>query len=159
LGLIFFAFFGQTLLLPPLGSEDKGSQIGGYLMTNEQKSQIEQLRLAGNGYIKIAKELGISENTVKSYCRRQNTADKQGESACCAECGKPIDISKRSSRRFCSDSCRMKWWNRHPKPNMPYTAQCACCGKEISMRRRGEKKYCSHRCYILARYKDGGSNG
>ena len=113
----------------------------------------------GNGYVKIAKELGISENTVKSYCRRQNVADKQGESACCAECGKPIDISKRSGRRFCSDTCRMKWWNRYPKPNMPYTAQCACCGKEISMRRRGEKKYCSHRCYILDRYKDGGSNG
>ena len=142
-----------------MGSEDKGSRTGGDIMTNEQKSLIDQMRLAGNGYVKIAKELGISENTVKSYCRRQNVEGKQVESTCCAECGKPIDISKRSGRRFCSDTCRMKWWNRYPKPNMPYTAQCACCGKEISMRRRGEKKYCSHRCYILDRYKDGGSNG
>lgn len=69
-----------------------------------------------------------------------------------------IDISTRGGRRFCSDTCRMKWWNKHPKADMPYTANCACCGKEIQMRRKGERKYCSHRCYIAARYEDGGGN-
>ena len=127
-------------------------------MTKEQKSQINKRRLAGDGYVKIAKELGISENTVKSYCHRQKSVDKRDELVRCAECGNPIDISKRSEKRFCSDSCRMKWWNKHPKADVPYTSQCACCGAEIRMRRKDERKYCSHRCYILTRYKDGDGN-
>lgn len=39
-------------------------------MTNNQKAQIKKLRAAGNGYGKIAQTLGISLNTVKSFCRR-----------------------------------------------------------------------------------------
>lgn len=38
-------------------------------MTNEQREQITTMRQGGIGYIKIAQELGLSENTVKSYCR------------------------------------------------------------------------------------------
>lgn len=128
-------------------------------MMDNQKHLIDKMRLDGDGYLKIAKAIGVSENTVKSYCRRQKNTDKKGAQAYCAECGKPIDTSKRSGRRFCSDSCRIKWWNKHPKAEMPYTAHCACCGKEIHMRRKNERKYCSHRCYITARYKDGDGNG
>ena len=43
-------------------------------MTNEQKIQIAEMRKLGLGYIKIARNLGISENTVKSFCRRNNLA-------------------------------------------------------------------------------------
>ena len=39
-------------------------------MTEEQKKQIETLRLNGCGYTRIAQMIGISENTVKSFCRR-----------------------------------------------------------------------------------------
>lgn len=128
-------------------------------MTDSQKSQIDKMRLKGCGYVKIALAIGISENTVKSYCRRQKAADIKEEIDCCAECGTSIDKSKRGNRRFCSDACRTKWWNEHPKAQMSYKANCACCGKEILMRRQNERKYCSHRCYITARYKVGGGNG
>lgn len=128
-------------------------------MTDNQKRQIDHLRQEGCGYVKIAAMLGISENTVKSYCRRQSKGTEKEPAAVCEECGKLIDRGTRAHKRFCSDACRMKWWNKHPKPDMSYTAQCACCGKEIHMRRKDERKYCSHRCYILARYKDGGCNG
>ena len=147
-GLLFFQWVVRTKVL---GLEDN-------LMTNEQREQITTMRQGGIGYIKIAQELGLSENTVKSYCRRQNSVVTKEETARCAECGKPIDISTRGGRRFCSDTCRMKWWKKHPKADMPYTANCTCCGKEIQMRRKGERKYCSHHCYIAARYKDGGGN-
>ncbi len=40
-------------------------------MTDKQKTQIVKLRAAGYGYGKIAQELGISVNTVKSFCRRK----------------------------------------------------------------------------------------
>ena len=39
-------------------------------MIDNQREQIIKLRAAGNGYGKIAQELGISPNTVKSFCRR-----------------------------------------------------------------------------------------
>ena len=127
-------------------------------MTNEQKQEINAMHQDGCGYSKIAKSIGVSENTVKSYCRRQKAIIVSEKIDLCAQCGKPIDKSKRSSRRFCSNACRIKWWNKHPKADMPYTADCACCGNEIQMRRKNERKYCSHRCYITARYMDGGSN-
>ena len=40
-------------------------------MTDEQCQKITNLRAAGNGYKKISKLLGLSENTVKSFCRRR----------------------------------------------------------------------------------------
>jgi DNA-binding CsgD family transcriptional regulator len=42
------------------------------MMTDHQKAQIIKLRAAGNGYGKIARTLGISLNTVKSFCRRND---------------------------------------------------------------------------------------
>ena len=41
-------------------------------MTDEQRVQIINLREAGNGYKKIGQLLGLSENTVKSFCQRRN---------------------------------------------------------------------------------------
>ena len=41
-------------------------------MNDMQKSQIINMRAAGIGYKAIAKNLDISENTVKSFCRRNN---------------------------------------------------------------------------------------
>ena len=39
-------------------------------MNVEQKETVRKLRLKGLRYIRIAKIVGISVNTVKSYCRR-----------------------------------------------------------------------------------------
>ena len=39
-------------------------------MTSDQKAVVDRLRSQGRGYKYIASEMGISENTVKSYCRR-----------------------------------------------------------------------------------------
>lgn len=127
-------------------------------MTNEQRKRITTMRQDRIGYKKIAQELELSENTVKSYCRRQNSLISVAETTRCSECRRLLDISKRKNRRFCSDSCRMKWWNKHPKPDMQYTAICAYCGKEVHMRRKNERKYCSQHCYIAARYMNGSKN-
>ncbi|MEG2022204.1 MAG: hypothetical protein RR087_10540 [Oscillospiraceae bacterium] len=68
-------------------------------MTENQKKQIDKMRFDGCGYMKIANAMGISENTIKSYCHRQKDNTKKFD--CCAECGKAIDKSKRHGRRFC----------------------------------------------------------
>ena len=57
-------------------------------MTDDQKILIDKLRLEGYGYLKISKKIGVSENTVKSYCRRSKTNSKALENfAVCEQCG------------------------------------------------------------------------
>jgi len=45
---------------------------GGSLMTQQQKEKIIKMRRGGFSYSRISTALGISENTVKSFCRRNN---------------------------------------------------------------------------------------
>lgn len=59
-------------------------------MTNQQKEQIRTMRLQGVGYIKIGKSLGISDNTVRSFCRRNGLGDKSKNAVDCKQCGKLI---------------------------------------------------------------------
>ena len=48
-------------------------------MTDAQKENIRYLRGEGLGYRAIAARLGISENTVKSFCRRNNLTPRMVE--------------------------------------------------------------------------------
>lgn len=128
-------------------------------MTEDQKNLINKLRSEGYGYLKISQEIGVSVNTVKSYCRRNEISSMIKETiTSCEQCGKPIDVSRRITKRFCSDTCRNKWWNTNSKPRTRYSAVCPACGVVINMHRRNEKKYCSHACYIKTRYKNGDNN-
>ena len=47
-------------------------------MTEEQKAQARRLRAEGFGYSRIAAILGVPDNTVKSYCRRQGLTGSMG---------------------------------------------------------------------------------
>ena len=57
-----------------LGSEDVYGVLGleDFIMTQEQKTRITQLRQQNTGYASIARELGLSVNTVKAFCRRND---------------------------------------------------------------------------------------
>ena len=64
-------------------------------MTEEQKKQIIRLRKKGCGYTAVANKVGISKDTVKSFCRRNGLAGEMAVSAetqvpGCRECGKPL---------------------------------------------------------------------
>ncbi len=149
-------------------------------MTSEQKRMIDDLRLQGIGYKKIASELGISENTVKSYCRRspevkkpvsvedkpkQPTAMKQPEYEgnteikLCRWCGKPVAQNPgRKEKKFCSDVCRTLWWNKNKfkvSRKTTHTFLCPTCGEEFSVYGNSKRKYCSHACYIAGRFYGG----
>ncbi|UEA73369.1 RNA polymerase subunit sigma-70 [Acidaminococcus fermentans DSM 20731] len=113
-------------------------------------------RRDGAGYGSIATELGISINTVKSFCRRNSlTAPKTG--TVCEECGKPITQNPgRKRKRFCSDACRNKWWNNHlnlVRRKANYTFTCPACGKEFMVYGDSHRKFCSHDCYIAYRFR------
>ena len=131
-------------------------------MTNSQKERISHMRLEGESYAAIADALGLSRNTVKSFCLRNTRVDPSEDKASpvskgvCNQCGKGFVLCPgHRQRRFCSDHCRMVWWNAHrdllnSKGLLERT--CACCGKPLMGYERQRRKYCSHGCYIAHRY-------
>ncbi len=135
-------------------------------MTNEEKSRIAKMRRDGVGYKKIAQMLGMSEGTVKSYCRRNGMAGtvSRAPEACsssipqkpCRQCGAMVlQYPGRKEKKFCSDSCRNSWWNTHlaemKRKNMTDYV-CPACGKIFWAYGKRNRKYCSHECYISDRF-------
>lgn len=49
-------------------------------MTDEQKARIDKLRENNFSYKQVADAIGVSINTVKSYCRRQKEKAEEPES-------------------------------------------------------------------------------
>lgn len=135
-------------------------------MTNEQQEKIRQLRLDGAGYTKVANELGMSKETVKSFCRRNGLAgkaedmsakQKEEEGVVCRNCGKPLEqIPGKKIRKFCSKQCWETWWKKNPekiKKRAVYKYICANCGREFEVYGNAHRKYCTHDCYIADRFK------
>lgn len=120
-------------------------------MTYEQKKQIRDLQYQGFGYKKIAAVVGLSVNTVKSYCRVHPVDLTVGS---CLQCGEPlIQLPNRKKKRFCSDKCRNVWWSAHPearKPKTLYHHVCGFCGCKFDSL-RVTSKYCSRSCLSDAR--------
>jgi len=138
-------------------------------MTIFQKEQVRRMRSEGFGYSKIAAYLSISENTIKSYCKRNNLggvmADSKPEQqdtekevcAFCKNCGKPIEQRFGvKTRKFCSDECRMIWWKNHTEQvsqKAIYHLECTGCKKPFDSYGNKHRKYCSHACYIKERFR------
>lgn len=137
-------------------------------MTTEERSRLISLRSAGVGYKRIAQELGISENSVKTFCRRNGLAtaarkderkpDLEAEQVCLF-CGEPVvQYPGRKEKKFCCKDHRNKWWNAHiadEKRKAMEVFVCPGCGEEFYAYRRNGRKYCSHDCYIRARFGGG----
>ena len=129
-------------------------------MTTEQKQTIHRLRYAGKDYQSVASELRIKIGTVKTYCFRHSLTDadieEQEQKNECPCCGNKItQRPKIKPRKFCSDKCRIKWWNDnrdlHNK-KAQHRNICECCGKEFNSYGNKSRKYCSHSCYISQRF-------
>ena len=73
-------------------------------MTDEQKQQIIALRRAGAGYGRIAMQLQISINTVKSFCRRHSLVTRI-DGAVCEQCGKSFISYGNKNRKYCGREC------------------------------------------------------
>ena len=128
-------------------------------MTDIERSQIMQRRRAGQSYTSIAKELNVSINSVKSFCRRnannQDSADNSDKpKGICENCGKRLkQLPHRKRKRFCCDKCRMSWWNHHRdklQHRNPVSIKCKCCRK-VFITTDSSRKYCSLNCYNKTR--------
>ena len=79
-------------------------------MNTNTSAQIIKLSLAGVKPSVIAERTGVSVNTVKSHLRRH----KEGcvSVISCLYCGTPVPQTEgRKRKKYCSDSCRMRYWN------------------------------------------------
>ena len=145
-------------------------------MTTNDKTQIVCMRKAGAGYGVIAQKLGLSVNTVKTFCRRNHLTQNDlaqpeaqtpaAENAVlmtvepsvktCLQCGTAVvQTPGRKEKKFCCDSCRNKWWNSHlsqVKRKAMYEYSCPTCGISFHAYGHRHRKYCSHECYIKSRF-------
>ncbi len=119
-----------------------------------KNKEIDGLRFQGYGYKRIAHILGLSENTVKSYCRR-HPFDKTKK--VCLQCGKPIENTPhKREKKYCSDKCRLEWWNSHKElvnRRAVYSFVCENCGCGFESYGNNHRRYCSRRCFAEARRK------
>ncbi|WP_434062141.1 RNA polymerase subunit sigma-70 [Clostridium caldaquaticum] len=134
-----------------------------------EKQQIHELRLKGLGYKAIAAVLGLSRDSVKSYCKRNglcgdvsvvslNIEEMKKQNLVCLHCGKKLkQKGKGRTRKFCCEECRRIWWKnnqdkRNKKDTAVYKYTCVYCQKEFSSYGNKNRKYCSHNCYIKSRF-------
>ena len=139
-------------------------------MTDMQKSRILSLRRQGLSFTDIADEVGISRNTVKTFCRRsqvqvceafkdtgkQNNKEQKEPSTHCKHCKKTIkQIPKQKPREFCDTDCRCAYWkaNRGQMQRAAFNpVVCARCGVTFDDGGHKNRKYCCHACYIISRF-------
>ena len=134
-------------------------------MTTDEKKALATYRQQGLGYKKIAQIMGLSVNTVKTYCKRNAlggvvaSQDSRGMEKVCKCCGALlVQTPGRKPKVFCSDACRTKWWNTHPElVNHRDGRQVVCghCGQVFGVSKNSTRQYCSHNCYIAERFHGG----
>ncbi len=120
-------------------------------MKKQDAERMSSMIKNGFGATSIARTLGISVNTVRSYIRRHPGL---GSADTCRECGKKLIQSPGyKKKKFSSDQCRMAWWNSHREQvnRQSFTILiCRTCGKEFESYANPKRKYCSRECYYKA---------
>ncbi len=124
-------------------------------MTKEEKSRVQDLRRLGERSSAIARELGIPLSTIVSFCRDH---DKDESVDYCPQCGsRLIHITGHKKKKFCSDKCRMLWWNSHPEQvtrRAYYKAVCKNCGREFWSYGNDHRIFCSRKCASESMQRD-----
>lgn len=108
---------------------------------------IMKMRSEGYTFLAIAEALGLPRSTVH-YHYSHNLPPHV-----CVHCS--VEFSTKNKRKkFCSDACRITYWNSHleqVKRKAYYRLVCQRCGEEFQSYGNDRRKYCSRQCYNEAR--------
>lgn len=131
-------------------------------MTNNEKADILKMRFDGCSYAQIAEKVQISENTIKSFCRRQRNNKNIVQNVesvnydSCNFCHEPLThLPKKRRKKFCSNQCRIKFWYQNldkSQVKSKHFLVCASCTKEFKSYGNKSRRYCCHKCYINHRF-------
>lgn len=140
-------------------------------VTQQQREQISILRASGTSFGKIATTLGISVNTVKSYCKRNPITAAPASTpapvqpkrtAHCPQCNAALEQSPgHRQKRFCSAKCRTAWWKAHMEQmerKKLFQVECCYCGTVFLQYGSRPRKFCSRGCYLAHRHAQGGDD-
>ena len=113
---------------------------------------INEMLQQGKNTTEISLVLGIPSSTIRAHIRRH--PELEGGKPC-KNCGRPIStLPGRKEKLFCSDRCRMIWWNSHREQVQKkayYRLTCSYCGKEFESYGNQNRKFCCRDCYLLSR--------
>ena len=113
---------------------------------------IHEMLQQGKNSTEISLVLDIPSSTIRAHIRRH--PELYGGKPC-RNCGKVMAQPVRKVKHFCSDKCRMAWWNSHREQVQKkayYTLICTHCGKEFESYGNQNRKFCSRDCYLIARF-------
>lgn len=110
-------------------------------MNKAEIATVERLRREGKGLSAIAKETGISINTIKSHFSRHGISAPR-HARTCLLCTAEI----KTTDHFCSDACRAGWYESHSSNEQDILRLCKTCGKPFEPR-QPKQVYCSKQCF------------
>ena len=94
---------------------------------------IHEMLQQGKNTTEISLVLDIPSSTIRAHIRRH---PELYSGKPCRNCGKVMaQPVGRKVKHFCSDKCRMAWWNSHREQVQKkayYTLICTHCGKEFT---------------------------
>ena len=121
-------------------------------MTNAQKAEALRLRREGRIYKEIGEQTGATTASVKQFFYRNQ---KYRQLLRCEQCHQTMVRNESRQQRFCSYSCRMRWWSHHPETysnSESHLYCCKTCGKKFYS--RPTASFCSCPCYYESKRKE-----
>ncbi len=135
------------------------------MMSEQEKQYIVKQRCLGKSFVQIGRELGRTEDSVRSAFNR--IVDKKAQrdkttpllrpdtetsgTPKCKYCGRDFERPALGGKRlFCSAHCRNAWGNEQ-KRRTPYGRVCEQCGRGFTAFGNPHKRFCSRKCFADSR--------
>ena len=88
--------------------------------------------------------------TQKAVILSATHETQDGDIPICPQCGKTVIQLIGHKKKFCSDRCRMDYWNSHQDQVLRkayYTLVCKNCGRTFRCYGNAHRKFCCRSCY------------
>lgn len=128
-------------------------------LTKDQKHILIQMRNEGMGYVAISKELSVTRDQVRGFCKTETAkilglkpdirAVRKSKKTICKLCEKEFDYKSSKSTTYCSVDCRKRSAEIKRVKNVKSKAEvCKGCGKSY-VKMNGMQEYCGKKCRVL----------